>query len=118
MPVVRPDDTLHAALLVIMEKRLGMTLVVNAGGGLSGVLTDGDLKRILLARGTDNFFATQAAQVMHPSPRTIAPDALVVAALRHMEDDPPGPVTSLVVIENDKPVGVVHLHDCLKLGVR
>ena len=118
MPVVRPDDTLRAALLVIMEKRLGMTLVVGSDGLVQGVLTDGDLKRILLARGTDGFFETQASAVMHATPRTIAPDALVVAALRHMEDDPPGPVTSLVVIENDRPVGVVHLHDCLKLSVR
>ena len=77
---------------------------------------DGDLPTPLTAG--DGFFETQASQVMHAFPRTIAPDALVVAALRHMEDDPPGPVTSLVVIENDKPVGVVHLHDCLKLGVR
>ena len=76
------------------------------------------MKRILLARGTDGFFETRAAQVMHGAPRTISPDALVVAALRRMEDDPPGPVTSLVVIENEKPVGVIHLHDCLKLGVR
>jgi len=118
MPVVQSSENLRAALLVIMEKRLGMTVVVGAGGELEGVLTDGDLKRILLARGTDGFFDTSVAAVMHAGARTISPDALLVAAVRTMEDEPPSPVTSLVVIEGTKAVGVVHLHDCLKLGVR
>jgi arabinose-5-phosphate isomerase len=118
MPVVRASDSLRAALMVIMEKRLGMTVVASAEGALEGVLTDGDLKRILLARGTDGFFDTSVAAVMHAGARTIAPDALLVAAVRRMEDDPPSPVTSLVVVEGGKAIGVVHLHDCLKLGVR
>ena len=118
MPVVRPQDSLRAALMEIMEKRLGMTVVVGDDGRLAGVLTDGDLKRILIGRGTDGFFDTPVSQVMHAGARTIAPDALLVAAVRTMEDEPPGPVTSLVVIENGKAVGVLHLHDCLKLGVR
>lgn len=118
MPRVGASDTLRAALMVIMEKRLGMTVVVSADGALEGVLTDGDLKRILLARGTDGFFDTSVAAVMHQGARTIAPDALLVAAVRAMEDEPPSPVTSLVVVEGGKAVGVVHLHDCLRLGVR
>ncbi|MEP7027992.1 MAG: KpsF/GutQ family sugar-phosphate isomerase [Candidatus Eisenbacteria bacterium] len=119
MPVVGPDESLRAALLVIMEKRLGLTVVAGDDGALLGVLTDGDLKRILLARGTDGFFETRVADVMNPSPRTIAPEALVAAAVRHMEDDPPGPITALLVIdEAHRALGVLHLHDCLKLGVR
>jgi len=118
MPVVRPGDTLRAALLVIMEKRLGMAVVVSAEGALRGVLTDGDLKRILLARGTEGFFDVPVSEVMHAAPRTIAPDARLVAAVRRMEDDPPGPVTSLVVVEDGRTIGVLHLHDCLRLGVR
>jgi arabinose-5-phosphate isomerase len=118
MPVVRPEDTLRAALLEIMEKRLGMTVVAAADGAPRGVLTDGDLKRILLARGTDGFFDLAVSEVMHAAPRTIAPDALLVAAVRRMEDEPPGPVTSLVVVEDGRAIGVLHLHDCLKLGVR
>ncbi len=119
MPVVGPDEPLRAALLEIMEKRLGLTAVVGDEGRLLGVLTDGDLKRILLARGTEGFFETRVADVMNPTPRTIGPDALVAAAVRHMEDDPPGPITALLVIDDDgRPLGVLHLHDCLKLGVR
>jgi arabinose-5-phosphate isomerase len=118
MPVVAPGDSLRSALLVIMEKRLGLAVVVE-DGALKGVLTDGDLKRILLARGTDNFFGTEVRAVMQASPRTIAPHALLAAAVRRMEDDPPGPVTALVVTdEQDQAIGVLHLHDCLKLGVR
>jgi arabinose-5-phosphate isomerase len=118
MPVVRPEDTLRAALLVIMEKRLGMAIVAAADGALRGILTDGDLKRILLARGTEGFFDLPVADVMQAAPRTVAPDALLVFAVRRMEDDPPGPVTSLVVVEEGLPIGVLHLHDCLRLGVR
>jgi arabinose-5-phosphate isomerase len=119
MPQVAPDDALRAALLVIMEKRLGLTTVVGSDGALLGVLTDGDLKRILLARGTDGFFETRVHEVMHRAPRTIGPDALVASAVRHMEDDPPGPITALVVVdEAARPIGVLHLHDCLRLGLR
>ena len=119
MPVVGPDDPLRSALLVIMEKRLGLTTVVGENGALLGVLTDGDLKRILLARGTDGFFETRVSEVMQHAPRTIEPGALVASAVRHMEDDPPGPITALVVVdEAARPIGVLHLHDCLRLGVR
>lgn len=119
MPVVGPRDSLRTALLVIMEKRLGLAIVEDDTGALLGVLTDGDLKRILLARGTEGFFETEVCAVMHQAPRTIAPGALVSAAVRHMEDEPPGPVTSLVVTDPEgRAIGILHLHDCLKLGVR
>ena len=119
MPVVGPSDSLRAALLVIMEKRLGLTLVRDEAGALVGVLTDGDLKRILLAKGTEGFFDLDVRSVMNAAPRTIAPDALLAVAVRHMEDDPPGPVTALVVTDpSGLPIGVLHLHDCLRLGVR
>jgi arabinose-5-phosphate isomerase len=119
IPTVLPADSLRAALLEIMEKRLGLTAVVEEGGALCGVLTDGDLKRILLARGTDGFFETRVSEVMNRAPRTIGPEALVAAAVRHMEDDPPGPITALLVVDDRaRPLGVLHLHDCLRLGVR
>jgi len=119
MPVVTREDGLRAALLVIMEKRLGLTTVVDAAGRLCGVLTDGDLKRILLARGTDGFLEIPVGEVMNPRPRTIPPDTLVAAAVRKMEENDPSPITSLIVTSEDqRPLGVLHLHDCLKLGVR
>ena len=51
---------------------------------------------------------------MSRDPRTVAPDALVAAAVRLMETRSPGAVTSLVVIEGERPVGIIHLHDCLR----
>ena len=114
-----PDDPVRTALLVIMEKRLGLTTVADADGRLVGVLTDGDLKRILLARGTDGFFETKVADVMHTGPRTIEPTSLVAGAVRRMEDNEPAPITALVVVDGEsRPIGVLHLHDCLRLGVR
>ncbi len=119
LPLVRPDDTLRTALPVIMEKRLGLTCVAGEDRVLLGVLTDGDLKRILLARGTDRFFDLPVHEVMNASPRTIRPQALVASAVRVMEENQPGAITSLVVVDDqDRVEGVIHLHDCLRLGVR
>jgi arabinose-5-phosphate isomerase len=119
LPLVRADDTLKKALLVIMEKRLGLAVATDGAGRVLGVLTDGDLKRILLARGTEGFFDTPVEAVMNREPRTIAPDALVARAVREMEENAPGPITALLVVDAAQCLlGVLHLHDCLRLGVR
>ncbi len=119
VPRVAGTDTLRQALLEIMEKRLGLTTVVDGRGRLCGILTDGDLKRILIARGDEGVLAMPVASVMNPAPRTIEATALVAAAVRVMEENRPGPITALVVPDADaRPIGVLHLHDCLRLGVR
>jgi arabinose-5-phosphate isomerase len=119
LPLVGPDDTLRNALPVIMDKRLGITCVAGEDQVLLGVLTDGDLKRILLARGTERFFDLPVREVMNPTPRTIGASALVASAVRVMEENRPGAITSLVVVDEGRRVeGVLHLHDCLRLGVR
>ncbi len=119
LPLVRDSDTIHAALLAIMAGRLGLACVTDAAGRLCGILTDGDLKRILLARGGENVLALPVAEVMNRAPRTIEPDALVAAAVRRMEDNEPGPITALLVVDGaGRPAGVLHLHDCIRLGVR
>ena len=111
LPRVRVDETVHQALLAIMAGRLGLTLVVDDAGALGGILTDGDLKRILLARGTDDLFATPVGAVMNRAPRTIDGEALA-AAVRAMEENEPGPITALVVVDPaGRPEGVLHLHD-------
>ena len=119
LPVVRRNDPLRAALLVIVEKRLGLAVVADLQGRLAGVLTDGDLKRILLLHGTEGLLDLPVEDVMNPHPRTIDGDSLVAAAVRVMEENTPGPITALVVVEAEGRVsGVLHLHDCLRLGVR
>ncbi len=119
LPVVRAGESGHAALLSILAGRLGLTCVVDDDGRLRGILTDGDLKRILLDRGAADFLAAPVSDVMNRAPRTIEGDALVAAAVRRMEENEPGPITALLVVDADgRPAGVLHLHDCLRLGVR
>jgi len=119
LPLVRADESIHAALLSIMAGRLGLTCAVDEAGRLCGILTDGDLKRILLAKGGENVLAVPVAEVMNRTPRTIDGDALVAAAVRRMEENEPGPITALLVVDPEgRPEGVLHLHDCIRLGVR
>jgi arabinose-5-phosphate isomerase len=115
LPRVSEEAKLREVMLEIMNKRLGVTTVVDRGGALAGVVTDGDFKRILV-RHPDPWVLT-AAEVMTKSPSTIGKDALVAAAVRAMEERPAGPITALVVVdEGRRPIGVLHLHDCLRAG--
>ena len=115
LPRVGVKATLHEALLEILKKRIGMTTVVDEGGRLAGVLTDGDLKRILLGGAFDP--SRPVAEFMSKSPKTIEGSALIAHAVRRMEENEGGAITSLVVLdETGAPAGVIHLHDCL--GVR
>jgi arabinose-5-phosphate isomerase len=114
LPRIGADCTLRDALVEIVDKGLGVTTLVDAEGRLVGVLTDGDLKRIILAPGGEHVLAEPVSRFMSHHPRTIGPDALVAAAVRLMEDRRPGAVTSLVVVEEERPVGIIHLHDCLR----
>jgi len=112
LPLVAESATLHEALLEILRRKLGMTTVVDASGRLAGVLTDGDLKRILLRGAFD--MAQPVSAVMSRTPRTIEAGALVAQAVRRMEENEGGAITSLVVTgARGEPIGVLHLHDCL-----
>jgi arabinose-5-phosphate isomerase len=112
LPCVAETASLHEALLEILHKRLGMTTVVDASDRLAGVLTDGDLKRILLGGAFD--MTQPVAAFMTRTPRVIEPDALVAHAVRCMEENEGGAITSLVVTgDRGEPIGVIHLHDCL-----
>lgn len=115
LPRIAESATLRDALLEIVDKGLGVTTVVDGAGKLLGILTDGDLKRILLGPHGDGALKEPVARFMSSAPRVIAPDALVAAAVRLMEERRPGAVTSLVVVEADRPVGIIHLHDCLRV---
>jgi len=115
LPAIGQGATLREALVEIVEKGLGITTLHDDSGHLVGVLTDGDLKRILLGPEGERPLTAPVSRFMSPSPRTIDPDAMVAAAVRLMEERRPGPVTSLVVVEGERAVGILHLHDCLRL---
>lgn len=113
LPRVSESATLHEALVEILNKRLGMTTVVDPAGLLRGILADGDLKRILLAKGSADL-NRPVSEFMTTHPRTIEEDALIAQAVRRMEDNEGGAITSLVVVDGrGAPLGVIHLHDCL-----
>lgn len=113
VPVVGDEAPARDAILEMTRKRLGMTTVVDRQGRLTGVITDGDLRRFL-ERGHDMSGAT-AAQLRSDRPKTIAPDELAAKALQVMEQYS---ITSLVVAGDQGEVrGIIHLHDLLKSGI-
>jgi len=109
MPLCRLDTSLSEVILEMTAKRLGCVGVVDDSGVLVGVITDGDLRRHL----APELLVERADSIMSPRPKTIRPKALVVEALREMNEKQ---ITTLFVIEADQPLGVVHIHDCLRAG--
>jgi arabinose-5-phosphate isomerase len=115
LPRVALDASMREVMLEIMNKRLGITTVVDAGGTLAGVISDGDFKRILVKHADP--WGLKAREVLTAEPSLIDADALVAAAVRQMEERPAGPITALVVVDDARrPLGILHLHDCLRAG--
>ncbi len=113
-PQVAPGDSIRHTILEITSKRLGMTAVVSADGALVGVITDGDLRRMLEKQ--DDFSHLTAADILSPNPKTIPPDAMAVQALDLMRRNS---ITQVLVAEPDthRYLGVVHLHDLIREGL-
>ncbi len=103
LPLVGADTSMHDAIMVMTEKRLGVVGVIDGDGRLVGVITDGDLRRNI-ERGLDH----PASVFMNASPKALAPDDLVDDALSLFEEHR---ITTLFVTEDGRPVGVVHIHD-------
>lgn len=104
MPLTRADSSMHDALVEMSAKRLGVIGVVDDSGALAGVITDGDLRRNI-ERGLDH----SAGEFMTANPKVIAPDTLVDEALTLFDAHR---ITTLFVVDDGKPVGVLHIHDC------
>jgi arabinose-5-phosphate isomerase len=122
LPIVTPETPFLEALLEMGDKKLGMTLVMSENRQtLAGVLTDGDIRRALTKPEvkTHGVHHLQVEDILITrQPKTISPDALAASALRLMETHQ---ITALVVMSDDAsgvPIGVVHLHDILKQGIR
>jgi arabinose-5-phosphate isomerase len=112
LPLVSPDTTVPHAILEMSTKRLGCTGVVDSEHRLLGIITDGDLRRML--QKNINIGQLKASDIMSTSPRVIQKDEYAVKALHIMQENS---ITQLAVIENDKLVGFIHLHDLLKEGI-
>ena len=112
MPLLDETADMQSALLVMTEKMLGCVGITNAKGELTGIITDGDLRRWM----SPSLITEKVVNVMTKNPKTISPDALIVDAVNIMNNTGRG-ITNLFVIEDKKPIGVIHIHDCLKAGV-
>ena len=110
LPLVAGDTPMANAILVISAKSFGCVGVVAGDGRLEGIITDGDLRRHMSA----GFLDKRTDEVMSPGAKSIRPDALASEALRLMNERA---ITNLFVVSDDRPVGIVHIHDCLRAGV-
>ncbi len=110
LPLAPGDTPMSEALVLMTEKSFGCLGVVDEAGKLAGILTDGDLRRNMGA----GLLAAQLADVMTPNPKAVSPDALASAVLNTLNT---AKITALFVVEEGRPVGIVHIHDLLRLGV-
>jgi arabinose-5-phosphate isomerase len=110
-PEVGSDDNLTRVIIEMTHKRLGATVVME-NGQLLGIITDGDLRRMLMKY--PNIEQVKAAQIMTSNPKTIDAEALVVDALHKMRENS---ITQLPVVHDGKYLGIIHLHDILKEGI-
>lgn len=110
MPILDENSNMQAVLLEMTSKRLGCVGFINQAGDLTGILTDGDLRRCLSSK----ILEEKAIDLMTHNPKTISPNAMTAEALKIMHDKK---ITNLFVLEGKKPVGVIHIHDLLNNGV-
>lgn len=111
MPLASSDLAMSEALLIMTAKSFGCAGVVDAEGRLIGIVTDGDLRRHM----DPGLMRRKVSEVMTAKPRTTQPNILAAEALRVMNAHT---ITSLFVIDDDRrPVGIIHVHDCLRAGV-
>ena len=117
-PEVSPDDTLTQVIIEMTKKRLGAAVVTckdasqNDTNTIVGIITDGDLRRMLLKH--PDIEHIKARDIMTPNPKTVDEDDLVADALHKMRHNS---ITQLPVLKDGHYVGVIHLHDILKEGV-
>lgn len=113
MPIISEDAIMQDALMVMSEKMLGCVGAVNKKGELVGIITDGDLRRWM----SPKLIEEKVSKVMTRNPKTIRPDVLASEAVYMMNNTGRG-ITNLFVVEDDgKPLGLIHIHDCLRAGV-
>jgi len=110
MPILPEDSNMQAVLLEMTSKCLGCVGFINENGYLTGMLTDGDLRRCLSASILDK----KANSLMTKNPKTVGKDMLSAEALKIMHDKK---ITNMFVVENNIPIGVIHIHDLLNNGV-
>jgi arabinose-5-phosphate isomerase len=112
LPLVTGATPMKDALLVMTEKRWGIVGVTDADGALAGAITDGDLRRHI-----DGLMTQTAAEVMTAGPKKTVPPTMLASEALALMSDPAPAVTVLFVVDAGKPVGILHIHDLLRVGV-
>ena len=115
LPLASQDASMREVLLVMAERRFGCVGLVDAAGGLAGIITDGDLSRHI---DGDGFLSRKASGIMTHNPKIARPGQLAAEALAFMNEHK---ITRLFVLDEAdaarKPVGILHIHDCLRAGI-
>ncbi|WP_295296238.1 KpsF/GutQ family sugar-phosphate isomerase [uncultured Brachyspira sp.] len=116
LPIINLETSLYDALFKIIECKLGIAIITDDNNILKGIIVDGDLKRLLVKdKQIENILKTKVKDIMNNNPKVIYQDTLIGEALHLME----GKITNLVVVEDNKdgkkPIGIVHIHDILKI---
>jgi arabinose-5-phosphate isomerase len=112
LPTVNVSSSISDTILEISSKRLGATVVLTADSQLAGIVTDGDLRRML--NGNSNFQNLVAKDIMNPKPKTIEASEFAVNALLIMKEHS---ISQLVVMEKNKAIGFIHIHDLIREGL-
>lgn len=113
LPIMSENSTFLETLKTVSEYKLGLALIINDNGELTGILTDGDIRRTLLKHKDVNNL--KACEAMTKSPKTVKQNSYAAGALHTMEKYS---ITALPIVdENSKPIGILHIHDLLKAGV-
>jgi arabinose-5-phosphate isomerase len=110
IPLLPEATGMAQALVTMSEKNLGCLGITGDGGRLIGIITDGDLRRHM----SDNLLQAQVREIMTADPKTITPGELASSALEQINNSS---ITSLFVVDDGKPIGIVHIHDLLRAGV-
>lgn len=112
VPAVKPDSTIREVIVEISGKRLGATAVIDTDGSLAGIITDGDIRRMLQQYADVD--PLRAADILSAQAKTIAEEELAVQALEIMRQHD---ITQLPVIRDGQYVGMLHLHDLIREGI-
>ena len=110
LPLAKPGDPMSDVLVIMTRKSFGCAAIVDEAGNLAGIVTDGDLRRHM----DHGLLGKTAADIMTKNPQTIGPQALAAEALKLLNDKKRN---QLLVVDNGKPVGVLHVHDLLRAGI-
>ena len=110
LPLIHENQKVSEAILEMTSKGEGCVGILSNKGLLKGIITDGDLRRNM-----DTLLNMTAKEVMTSKPHVIEPDSLVTESLRIMNSKK---ITCLFIVEKNKPIGILHIHDCIRAGTK